>query len=183
MPEKMPLGVWSIESTSPTRSARHEVGTCVSDTRHTNRRRRVNQYDKRIVLHSNGEPVRATKSPHRPGFSPRSTYVTDDRWDYSRRPQSHSAAPEPLIRRLAAASLSPAYQRRKTHLAARGRARSIELDRCAAATLKTTRRRSRPAQMMAVRATPGRGHRSGHALKFVQIMTANHFEAALYQTT
>ena len=78
MPEKMPLGVWPIESTSPTRSARHEVGTCVSDTRQTNRRRRVNQYDKRIVLHSNGEPVRA-KSSHRPGCSPRPTYATDDR--------------------------------------------------------------------------------------------------------
>ena len=115
------------------------------------------QYDKRIVLHSNGEPVRA-KSSHRPGCSPRSTYVTDDRWDYSRRPQSHSAAPEPLIRRLAATSLSPACQRRRTHLAARARPRSIELDRCAAATLKMRRRRSRPAQMMAVRATPGRGH-------------------------
>ena len=41
MPEKLPLGVGSIEPTSPTRSARHEVGTCVSDTRQTNRRRRV----------------------------------------------------------------------------------------------------------------------------------------------
>ena len=155
----MPLGVGSIESTSPTRSARHEVGTCVSDTRQTNRRTRVNQYNnnKRIVLHSNGEPVRA-ESSHRPGCSLRSTYATDDRWDDSRRPQSHSAAPEPLIRRLAAASLSPACQRRKTHLAARGRARSIELDRCAAAALETTRRRSRPAQMIAVRATPRRGH-------------------------
>ena len=85
------------------------------------------QYDKGIVLHSNGEPVR-TKSSHRPGCSPRSTYATDDRWDYSRRPQSRSAAPEPLIRRLAAGSLSPACQRRKTHLAARARARAIELD-------------------------------------------------------
>ena len=116
------------------------------------------QYDRRlIVLLSNGEPVRA-KSSHRPGRSPRSTYATYDRWDDSRRPQSHSAAPEPLIRRLAATSLSPACQRRRTHLAARARARSIELDRCAAATLKMRRRRSRPAQMMAVRATPRRGH-------------------------
>ena len=41
MPEKLPLGVDLIEPTSPTRSARHEVGTCVSDTRQTNRRRRV----------------------------------------------------------------------------------------------------------------------------------------------
>ena len=98
------------------------------------------------------------RSSHRPGRSPRTTYATYDRWDYSRRPQSHSAAPEPLIRRLAATSLSPACQRRKTYLAARARARSIELDRCAAATLKMRRRRSRPAQMMAVRATPGRGH-------------------------
>ena len=141
MPEKLPLGVGSIESTSPTRSARHEVGTCVSDTRQTNRRRRVNQYDKRIVLHSNGEPVRA-KSSHRPGCSPRSIYATDSRWDYSRRPQSHSAAPKSLIRRLAAASLSPACQRRKTHLTAQARERSIKLVRCAAATLKTTRRRT-----------------------------------------
>ena len=41
VPEKLPLGVGLIEPTSPTRSARHEVGTCVSDTRQTNRRRRV----------------------------------------------------------------------------------------------------------------------------------------------
>jgi hypothetical protein len=173
----MLLGVGSIESTSPTRSARHEVGTCVSDTRQTNRRTRVNQYNnnKRIVLHSNGEPVRA-ESSHRPGCSLRSTYATDDRWDDSRRPQSHSAAPEPLIRRLAAASLSPACQRRKTHLAARARARSIEFDRCAAATLETTRRRSRLAQMMAVRAH----HDTTTTRSRTSNVTAINFEAALY---
>ena len=88
----------------------------------------------------------------------RSIYATDDRWDTSIRPHSHSAAPDRLIRRHAAASLSPACQHRGTHLAARARARSIELNRCAAVALKMTRRRSRPAQIMAVSATPRRGH-------------------------
>ena len=104
-----------------------------------------------------GMPGMDAKSSHRPGRSPRSIYATDDRWDTSIRPHSRSAAPDPLIRRLTAASLSPACQHRGTHLAARARARSIELDQCAAATLKMTRRRSRPAQIMAVRATPRRG--------------------------
>ena len=40
----MPLGAASIRMTSPMRSARHEVGTCVSDTRQTNRRMSVNPY-------------------------------------------------------------------------------------------------------------------------------------------
>ena len=37
----MPIGAASTRSTSAMRSARHEVGTCVSDTRQTNKRMSV----------------------------------------------------------------------------------------------------------------------------------------------
>ena len=50
---KMPIGAASIRSTSLMRSARHKVGTCVSDTRETNGRMRVNRYES-IVQRSNG---------------------------------------------------------------------------------------------------------------------------------
>ena len=49
----MPIGAASIRSTSLMRSARHKVGTCVSDTRETNGRMRVNRYAP-IVQRSNG---------------------------------------------------------------------------------------------------------------------------------
>ena len=130
----MPIGASSIRSMSPVRSTHHEAGTYVSDTRQTNKRMSVNRYES-ILQHSNGEPA---QSSHRPDRSPRSTYATNDRWDDSGRPHSHSVAPGPLLLRLAAAWLSPACQNRGTHLSARARARSIELDRCTCATQKGT---------------------------------------------
>ena len=134
----MPHSAISTRPTSPMLSARHEVGTYVSDTRQTNKRMSVNRHEP-IVQHSNGEPARA-KSPHRPVRSPRSTYVTDKRWDDLGLKTTafplHS--PGPLIQRLAAPSLSPACQHRGTHLSARARARSIELGRCTGATQKGT---------------------------------------------
>ena len=100
----MTVGATSIRSTSPMRSAHHEPDTYVSDARQTNKRMSVNRYEP-IVQHSNGESARA-KSSHRPDRSLRSTYATDDRWNDSRRPHSHSVAPGPLVLRLVAASLA-----------------------------------------------------------------------------
>ena len=63
-------------------------------------------------------------------------------------------SPDPLIRHLGAASLSPACQRRSTYLAARARARSIELGRCAATAQKGAAAQPRRDRVEALPAPP-----------------------------
>ena len=132
----MPVGAASIRLTSPMRIARHEVGTCVSDTRQTNGRIRANRYEP-IVQHRNGE-ISAHQFPALPSSLAPLDLRNGQPLGRLKTTAFPLHSPGPLIQRLAAPSLSPACQHRGTHLSARARVRSIELDRCTDATQKGT---------------------------------------------